>query len=106
MVQTDRCVTGTCREDMSRTHMTLSVRGGDRAITERGEGAGAWPSPHRSVSFDDCTLKGDFEINGRKVSETSISVRVAERSPDRPPPGTIGELNEAHTYLSLDVSPA
>jgi hypothetical protein len=56
----------------------LSLGHGDRSITDQGDGAEtvnsgvvASPGARRSIVFPSCKLRGDIEIDGRKVSEAS-----------------------------------
>jgi hypothetical protein len=70
-------------------HLTLGH--GDRSITDQGDGAEtvnsgvvASPGARRSIVFPSCKLRGDIEIDGRKVSAASTAAQVYERSPDQP----------------------
>jgi hypothetical protein len=100
----------------TRKSYHLSLGRGDRSITDQGEGVEtvdpyivARPGTRRSIVFHSCKLRGDIEIDGRKVSETSVTAYIQERSPDRPPwpdePWKIGTLDWQHASVSLDVSP-
>ena len=70
-------------------HLTLGH--GDRSITDQGDGAEtvnsgvvASPGARRSIVFPSGRLRGDIEIDGRKVSEASTAAQVYERSPNQP----------------------
>ena len=103
---------------MSGTNQSyrLSLDRGDRSITDQGEGIKtvdpytvARPGARRSIVFHSCKLRGDIEIDGRKVNETTVTAYVQERSPDQPPwpdePWKIGSLNWEYASLSLYASP-
>ena len=93
----------------------LSLGRGDRSIIDQGEGAEmvnsgvvASPGARRSIVFHSCKLRGDIEIDGRKLDETPIAAYVHERSPDRPlwnEPWKIGAIAADLTALNLHVSP-
>ena len=60
--------------------------------------------------FHSCKLRGDIEIDGQKVRETTVDAYVQERSSDRPPwgpnePWKIGVLDADYRGLSLYLSP-
>jgi hypothetical protein len=111
-------VSGTVMREPTYESYRLSLGRGDRFITDQGEGvetvnpdAIISPGARRSIIFHSCKLRGDteFEIDGRKVYETSIEASVSERSPDHPSwpnePWKIGALASDYRFLNLHVSP-
>jgi hypothetical protein len=100
----------------TRKSYRLSLDRGDRSITDQGEGVetvdpytAVRPGTRRSILFHSCKLRGDIEVDGQKVYETTVTAYVQERSPDRPPwPDElwkIGILDCQNAALSLYVSP-
>ena len=84
-------MSGTAMSEPTNESYRLSLGRGDRSIIDQGEGAEmvnsgvvASPGARRSIVFHFCKLRGDIEIDGRKLDETPIAAYVHERSPDRP----------------------